>query len=78
MALPKYLTNEHKQFLSDMRKSHRKIIHFEGSSFWRGPAVIIQNLTELQDICYETRVRVKYEHTADGYAVHPETYGEMK
>lgn len=78
MALPKYLTKEHTQFLADMRKADRKIFHHEGLSFWRGPAVSIKNLTEMQDICSETRVRVKYELSDKGYVVHPEAYGEMK
>jgi hypothetical protein len=78
MALPKYLTREHCQFLTDMRKADRKVFHFEGVSFWKGPAVSISNLTELQDLCYETRIRLKYEATTKGYTVHPEIYGEMK
>lgn len=78
MVLPKYLTNEHRQFLADMRKANRKIIHHEGVSFWKGPGVFIKNLTEMQDICYETRVKVKYEATTNGYIVHPEAYGEFK
>ena len=78
MALPKYLTKEHCQFLDDMRKADRRIFHHEGVGFWKGPAVNIVNLTELADICYETRVRVKYEHTSKGYVVYPEAYGEFK
>ena len=78
MQLPKYLTKEHCQFLTDMRRSDRKVFHFEGVSFWKGPAVNIRNLTELRDLCYETRVRLKYERSTQGYVVHPEIYGEFK
>lgn len=78
MALPKYLTKEFVQFLIDMRKADRKVFHHEGLSFWKGPAVMVKNLTEIQDICFETRVRVKYEHGVKGYVVHPEAYGEFK
>jgi hypothetical protein len=61
-----------------MRKADRKIIHYEGYRFWKGPAVIIKSLTELEDICLETRVRVRYDVSSKGYVVHPEVYGEMK
>lgn len=78
MALPKYLTKEHCQFLTDMRKADRRVFHHEGNSFWKGPAIAIQTLTELQDVCFETRVRLKYEVAARGYVVHPDVYGEFK
>jgi len=78
MPLPRYLSKEHTQFLVDMRKADRKVFHYEGLSFWKGPAVSIKNLTELQDVCFETRVRLKYEVSTTGYVVHPENYGDIK
>jgi len=77
MALPRYLSKDHCQFLADMRKADRKIFHHEGLNFWKGPAVNIENLTELVDLCYETKVRVTYDHSRNGYTVHPEAHGEF-
>ena len=75
MALPKYENKDHITFLQDMKRAKRRVFHFEGNGFWKGPAVKIIKLTELYDICDETSVVTHYEQDANGYVVHPYSRG---
>ena len=74
--LPMYTTHEYIAFLNDMRRAKRRVFHYEGNGFWKGPAVKISKPTELFDICRETRIVTDYEQCANYIVVHPYTRGE--
>jgi len=76
MALPKYNTREYITFLQDMRRTGRRVFHFQGNCFWSGPAVKITNITELYDIQSDTKVPTFYEQDSNGFIVHPYIRGE--
>lgn len=76
MALPKYESKHFVTFLQDMRRAGRKVFHYHGMQWYRGPAVKIKNLTELEDIVLETSVVTNYEQEDNGLVVHPYHRGE--
>ena len=76
MALPKYNTREYITFLQDMRRAGRRVFHYHGNCFWHGPAIKIRHLTEIQDVCSETRVVTNYDQDSNGFVVYPLIRGE--
>lgn len=58
----------HKQFIQDMQNAGLELQTYEGRWFWKGPAVVVD---QLQDAMQETKVRLKWDNLGLGYIVHP-------
>jgi hypothetical protein len=62
---------QHLKFTDDMEDAGREVEHYNGRSFYSGPAVRIE-ADELQDVIRETEVRLQWDQLGrDGLIVYP-------
>jgi len=59
----KYSNKECNQFVEDMEAAGYEVRHYEGRSFWKGPAVVTDNENgdTLQDVIRATDVRLQWD-----------------
>lgn len=55
-------------FVKDMHKANKRVEHYNGRMFWKGPAVRCNNL---QEVLTETKVNCQWDSMGLGYIVYP-------
>jgi hypothetical protein len=72
--VPRIYTNgECVKFVQNMREAGLNLFHYNGRFYWRGPAVVVDNL---QEALSETRVPCQWDNMGRGFVVYPEESDE--
>lgn len=71
-----YATAELEQFVKDMNEAGYEVKHYEGRSFWQGPAVRI-DADEEQDVIRATKVRLQSDSMGRGLIMYPVKSGKL-
>ena len=66
-----YKHPDHVRFVEDMEEAGLDVRHYRGRFYWRGPAVVID---DLQDALGSTKVRCQWDNMGLGWVVYPEAY----
>jgi hypothetical protein len=66
-----YTNADHLRFAADMEDAGIDVRHYRGRFFWRGPAVVVD---DLQDALGATRVRCQWDQFGRGWVVYPRAY----
>jgi hypothetical protein len=61
-----------KKFRKSMEKNNRDIVFYYGKWFYKGWAIRIDTIAELQDVIRATRVKLQYDQLGLGYIVYPQ------
>ena len=66
-----YTNADHLRFAADMEDAGIDVRHYRSRFFWRGPAVVVD---DLQDALGATRVRCQWDQFGRGWVVYPRAY----
>jgi len=66
----KYTKPEHIQFVKDMDAADRTVEHCDSYLFSEGPCIVCSRW-ELQDVCKETDVKLRWGSLSWDYTVYP-------
>ncbi len=66
-----YRHSDHLRFVEDMGDAGLDVRHYRGRFFWRGPAVVVD---DLQDALGATAVRCQWDNMGRGWVVYPKAY----
>ena len=73
----KYDNAKCNQFVEDMQKAGRDVVHYQGRFHWTGPAVRI-DVEDLQSVIRETTVVVQMDSLGkNGRIVYPRASGNL-
>lgn len=59
---------EVRRFMRDMKKAGLKMRYYQGRFYWKGPAVVTD---DLQEVLSSTKVKCQWDSMGLGYVVYP-------
>jgi hypothetical protein len=69
-----YQHPDHVQFVEDMEETGLDVRHYRGRFFWRGPAVVVD---DLQDALGATEVPCQWDNMGRGWVVYPKAHDHL-
>jgi hypothetical protein len=66
--MKKYTDKDCVRFVKDMENEGLEVEHYNGRSFWEGPAV---RCSDIQDVLSCTKVKCQWDQMGKGYIVYP-------
>ena len=63
-----YRVPEHQRFIRDMEKAGLEIRHYDGRSWWAGPAVVVDDISDAMSV---TRVPCQFDNMGRHFIVYP-------
>jgi hypothetical protein len=74
MTRLKYNNRHCNQFVKDMEAAGLDVEHYQGRSFWEGPAVRVE---DIQDALCETKIKCQHDNMGKGFIVYPVVSGKL-